>query len=231
MFVCAMPTSTPTGPQPVRLFRNFRPRKHVSFDCEIWEAARATTANPLLFTPVLIGPNWVPESFIDPGFRFNNPIELVIEEASSLYTPSTTEFSFLSLGAGNPGISNALVNEEVNWAAALHDIARDCEGTANQVARRSLPGYFRLNVSQGLQAIDLETSTAPGCIASHTQQYLRDVSIDQRLDEIVENLVKRHRQVTASSDNSYGTAIARSIDNGMTKFAMVLDKVVPAFPW
>ncbi|KAH8823198.1 acyl transferase/acyl hydrolase/lysophospholipase [Flagelloscypha sp. PMI_526] len=197
-FVCAMPSNAPTGPKPVRLFRNFRPRKHASFDCTIWEAARATTAHPRLFIPIIIGPTWAKETFIDPGLRYNNPIELVIEETNSVYLQPTTKFYFISFGAGHPGITGAPVNED-DWFSAIQEIANDCEGIADQVARRYQTGYFRLNVSQGLQGSASESLLDPGKIASHTQQYLQDSSIDNRVDAIVELLVRRHREIACSS--------------------------------
>ncbi|KAH8822835.1 hypothetical protein DL96DRAFT_1819533 [Flagelloscypha sp. PMI_526] len=217
-FICAMPSTSLTGPKPVRLFRNFRPRKHASFDYTIWEAARATTAHPRLFVPILIGPTWARETFIEPCLRYNNPVELVIEETNSVFPQSSAEACFVSLGAGHPGISSALVNED-DWSSVLQDIAKDCEGIADQVARRYQTGYFRLNVFQGLQGIASEPSLDSGQIASHTQQYLQDSFIDGQVDEIVQLLVRRYQEL--ASPASFTTIIDPKIEQLVASMPLI----------
>ncbi|KAH8823126.1 acyl transferase/acyl hydrolase/lysophospholipase [Flagelloscypha sp. PMI_526] len=197
-FVCAMPSTSSSSTEAVCLFRSFRPRRPASYNCDTWEAARATIAHNQLFTPILIGPPWAPQSFFNSGLEYNNPFKLVYQETTSLY-PSDTEFCFLSLGAGSPGITSALVEEEGTWAATLPLLAGDCERVADQTAKRNLRGYFRLNVSHDIKAHTSKTPTASGTIASHTQHYLQSVAIDRQVDDIVEHLVRRYRLSTGTS--------------------------------
>ncbi|KAH8823419.1 acyl transferase/acyl hydrolase/lysophospholipase [Flagelloscypha sp. PMI_526] len=208
MFVCATPAAAVTGYKPER-FRNYRSRKFNAFDCKIWEAARATTAHPALFSSIRIGPINRQEEYLDPGFGFNNPIELVMEDAMDLY-PSCSNFLFLSIGAGHPGTFSAPLNGEGLYSL-LENITRDCERTANQVQERGQKGYIRLNVAQGFQGLGVHLWTDPGVIATHTKQYLASASVDHHLEDIVKYLAHRYRFVKGSGDSHSSNLSPRNL--------------------
>ncbi|KAH8823100.1 acyl transferase/acyl hydrolase/lysophospholipase [Flagelloscypha sp. PMI_526] len=196
VFVCAMPAACVTGRKPER-FRNYTPRKFSSFDCKIWEAARATTADPSLFESMFIGPNWGPEEYVDPsGFGFGNPIDLVLEETKSLFSPHPQTL-LLSLGAGHSGVfSLSRDGNELN--SLFKAISEDCERTASKMEERDLEGYYRFNVAQGFQGIEPNDLSKPGVIAAHTKQHLGNFLIDRSLDEVVDFLAARYRQPASS---------------------------------
>ncbi|KAH8794599.1 acyl transferase/acyl hydrolase/lysophospholipase [Flagelloscypha sp. PMI_526] len=198
MFVCAMPSASMTGFRP-ECFRNYRSRKHGSYNCKIWEAARATTSHPSSFNSIRIGPLWSAEDYVGAGFGFTNPIDVVIDETKSWFPLSSHVHIVLSLGAGHPGIFGPPRAGD-GWASVLENIAVDCERTANRIAQCNGDGYFRLNVSQGLQGIMFQDWTDPGRIVSHTKQYIASGSVDQHIDELVHALVQRcHQPIGANA--------------------------------
>ncbi|KAH8792917.1 acyl transferase/acyl hydrolase/lysophospholipase [Flagelloscypha sp. PMI_526] len=191
-FVCAMPAKHVTGHKPV-LFRNYAPRKFSSFDCKIWEAGLATTAHPSLFEPISIGPSWGLTPYVDSAaFGFGNPIELVIEETKGLFT-NCTEFLFLSLGAGHPGVFS-VPSDGDNWISMLRHIAEDCERLADRMEGMNQIGYFRVSVAQGLQREGAHELIEPHFIEAQTIQYIQTAIIDRQLDDAVQFLVNRERQ-------------------------------------
>ncbi|KAG8670481.1 hypothetical protein FPOAC1_009897 [Fusarium poae] len=72
----------------------------------IWEAVRATSAATTVFEPFVHGPPGKEIRYIDAGFGYNNPSDLILQEARSLwegdhYLSLHTDVGvFLSLGTG-----------------------------------------------------------------------------------------------------------------------------------
>jgi len=66
-------------------------------DCEIWEAARATSAAPFYFPGIRIGPN--NHKFWDGGLANNNPVDEVWAEKSLLFEQKEVKL-IISLGTG-----------------------------------------------------------------------------------------------------------------------------------
>ncbi|KAH8830003.1 acyl transferase/acyl hydrolase/lysophospholipase [Flagelloscypha sp. PMI_526] len=196
-FVCAMPSMALTGRNSVKLFRNFRPRGNASFDCKIWEAALATTAHPRFCQPVKIGPLLTPQSYIDAGYGYNNPVKQVIEQTEAKFELSNSVYCFLSLGAGNPGVSGQSAQQRnSDWASLLEAIATDCERTAEQMDRSSKQGYVRINVEQGFQDIRLADWVDPGMVEAHTTNHLSQFAVGKVVDEVVDFLIERHHKVS-----------------------------------
>ncbi|KAH8823071.1 hypothetical protein DL96DRAFT_1616620 [Flagelloscypha sp. PMI_526] len=224
-FVCAMPASYVTGYKPER-FRNYLPPKFASVDCKIWEAARATTAHPALFSPISIGPIWGTMEYIDAGAcGFGNPIELVVDETKSLF-PSCTEFLFLSLGAGHPGVF-VIDSSEDGWISSQRHIVEDCERLAEKMAEKAERGYVRLNVAQGFQGIQPHEPTEPGLVASHTRQYISTAVVDGLLDGVVQFLANRHRQSSTEAADQLALSYL-----ALTKFTLDprLDTLISQLP-
>lgn len=86
---------------PLRLFRSYQCESEKVDSCGIWEAARATTADPSFFKHVCItDPSTnTKEDFIGGGIAYNNPSELALQEARKIWTDSK-QFSLLSIGTG-----------------------------------------------------------------------------------------------------------------------------------
>jgi predicted acylesterase/phospholipase RssA len=200
-----MPAANMTAAIP-RLFRTYRVPKNESFDCTIWEAARATTAAPTFFKGIEIGgPGWK-ERFIDGAFGRNNPIGQVFEEAELVF-PNGRVACAISIGTGQaqtiaipkPGLFQRILPSDV--VNAIVKIATHCERTAEETERRFKPSpniYFRLNVEQGMQNITLAQWDRLGEVATHTNQYLLKAEVDQKLEAAVK-AIRERRGVIATT--------------------------------
>jgi predicted acylesterase/phospholipase RssA len=200
-----MPAANMTAAIP-RLFRTYRVPKNESFDCTIWEAARATTAAPTFFKGIEIGgPGWK-ERFIDGAFGRNNPIGQVFEEAELVF-PNGRVACAISIGTGQaqtiaipkPGLFQRILPSGV--INAIVKIATHCERTAEETERRFKPSpniYFRLNVEQGMQNITLAQWDRLGEVATHTNQYLLKAEVDQKLEAAVK-AIRERRGVIATT--------------------------------
>ncbi|KDQ57927.1 hypothetical protein JAAARDRAFT_34743 [Jaapia argillacea MUCL 33604] len=204
-FVCAMAADNMNASIP-RLFRTYPSPKNASYDCTIWEAARATSAAPTFFKPIDIG-DTVKERFVDAGLGNNNPTMRVIEEADLIF-PGRSIACIISIGSGQahviklPKSSGMFQNIlPLQVVQALRDIATDCERTADDLEKhfRDKPDvYFRFNVEQGLQSVSLGDWDKLGEVGTHTQQYLRKNTVDQRVSIAVKTLREAHPMVESS---------------------------------
>ncbi|KDQ53978.1 hypothetical protein JAAARDRAFT_136390, partial [Jaapia argillacea MUCL 33604] len=197
-FVCAMPAFSISAAIP-RLFRTYQVPKGLTFNCMIWEAARATSASPKIFKPIKIGDSSLQELFIGGGIGCNNPIRQILQEAELLF-PSKYVACVLSIGAGHSKtisfastgglFSNVL---PLSVCTTLHSIATDGEGTAEEIARQFQTisdFYFRFNVDQGLQSFKLGEWYRLSEVQTHAEQYLRTISGDRMLTATVQALTK-----------------------------------------
>src|SRR5271154_3147452 len=76
-FVCAMSALNMAAGIP-HLFRSYQAPKNQTFNCTIWEAARATSAAPTFFEQIVIGEPGSSLSYVDGGMGCNNPIAQVL---------------------------------------------------------------------------------------------------------------------------------------------------------
>lgn len=165
-----------------RLFRTYivRTGEDESYDCTIWQAARATSAFPDLFKPVNIGPSGLEEPFVDGGLGCNNPLDILFEECYTNY-PERHVGCVISLGAGQLPPTSALSADSKD---ALLQMARDCESTENEAALRSrdVPGlYFRFSVPQGMQAIEGDDWEKTAIIKAHTDRYMLTDAVSEQM--------------------------------------------------
>jgi predicted acylesterase/phospholipase RssA len=167
--------------KPIR-FRSYRSNTQVDeVDCAIWEAARATSAASSFFNPITIGR----QNFTDGATGFNNPVELVVDEASELWPGATQRIERLvSLGTGKPELKS--FGETLKQLGeTLIRISTETESTAERFERVALRDYglhgkyFRFNVSHGLGDVGLESRQAKGKIIAATNNYLINFTINQ----------------------------------------------------
>ena len=151
--------------------RTYTLRGEISNDCEIWEAARATTAAPTYFKAISIKwPNGFSNRFIDPGLGFNNPTQEVVEEAEAIFGSSTPLRLLVSIGCGvkssirydAPSIFDKFLPK--NAINTIKDIAADCERISQSLERSFQHHkniYFRFNVPEigdiGLSEVEAST--------------------------------------------------------------------------
>ena len=151
------------------LFRSYE--RAPSFkDCAIWEVARATSAATTFFKSIKCGRDKI--EFIDAGFGFNNPCEVLLQEARAVF-PNATFQSIVSIGTGLSGVVR-IRDTRTSILKALKDMASNSQQVANRLTEKYLEGdiYFRLNVDQGLEDVDLSDWTETSAIAGHTSNYV-----------------------------------------------------------
>lgn len=192
--------------QPV-LFRTYPVRENSSYNCRIWEAARATSAAPTFFKRITIAENGLQEEFIDAGLGCNNPVMRVIEEARHAFGPNQSLACVVSIGTGQAatiglpspdGFQRLLPLGVVN---VLKGIATGCEEVAETCERhyRELPNfYFRFNVEQGMQNITLAEWAKLDETIQHTRQYLQKQTVSQKINAVVEVLQAKPAVVSAT---------------------------------
>ncbi|KAF4457108.1 Calcium-independent phospholipase A2-gamma [Fusarium austroafricanum] len=169
----------------------------------IWEAVRATSAALTVFEPFVHGPPGKEIRYMDAGFGFNNPSDLILDEARSLWEGddhlSLREDVgvFLSLGTGVGHIvrmENDTVLENVSAkfrapAKAVNAMKSIVTGTnrinrtvASQFGSNSVR-YYRFNVDQGVGEVKL---------FDHKKREEMEVDTDAYLERFdVGNQVKR----------------------------------------
>lgn len=175
-----------------RLFRTYVDDTGVnkSYDCAIWQAARATCADPLFFDPIRIGPPGLKEPFVDGGLGCNNPLEILFQEAYSLF-PDHRISCIISLGTGQ---LHPISIHPKKFNDALLEIVRDCEGTADAAALRfrGVPNvYHRFTVSHGMQSIENDRWDQANTIKSHTNAYLESIDVSRKLSAAVKRIGSR----------------------------------------
>ncbi len=175
------------------LFRTYQSHEtHLHY--KIWEAARATSAAPTFFKRIEIGNK---QPFVDGGLGHNNPSRAVLDEAEAVFGGHQIG-CLVSIGTGQaeiinikkPGFLQQILPTDV--VKALKAISTDCEATHEEMLRlfgNSPNTYFRLNVEQGMQGIELSEWEKLANVEAHTTTYLRRKEVNEKLTLVV-NAIK-----------------------------------------
>ena len=155
--------------------------------CTIWEVARATSAATTFFKPIRIGRDGI--EFIDAGFGYNNPCEVLIEEGQRLF-PSCDRMCILSIGTGLGDVVT-IKDSRLSIINALKQMATSSKKVAARLNNRfgDVGPYFRFNVDQGLQDITLSDWEKASSISAHTRNYLAEN--EKIIQRFVESLIAR----------------------------------------
>jgi len=165
-----------------------------AFPARIWEAARATSAAPTFFQPIII--NGV--KYGDGGTGWNNPTAEAIAEAHNIW-PGWPIGCLLSLGTGlekaiqlsddtdelSEGFSHLLLQKLAPKASYQLEVAKYCVASLTSCEKihrdvsekypdRLVPNvnYFRFNVPQGMSTIGLEEWKKIGDIVALAEDYM-----------------------------------------------------------
>ena len=146
-------------PELLRSYEIHHPSEQ-NYNCTIWEAARATTAAPLFFKKISLGAGGA--TFVDGAVRRNNPIYELVREAERLY-PSRKIGCIVSVGTGWAKQTSIHGSKLHKIADACVQIALDAQGKAEDFVKdrrgkelRKEGRYFRFNVEQGMQDVEIE---------------------------------------------------------------------------
>ncbi|KAF8062365.1 acyl transferase/acyl hydrolase/lysophospholipase [Lyophyllum atratum] len=174
-----------------------------TFDCKIWEAARATSAAPTFFKRISIGEEGMKEDFIDGGLRCNNPLAQVIDEAQLVF--GERKVTCIVSGTGHPGTIGLKKPDAfqrmlpTDVISALRKIATDCEEVSEEIQKRfekEPTAYFRFNVQQGLQDVSLAEWEKLAEVKTHTDQYLAETLVGRNINEVRDMLRQNVRLST-----------------------------------
>ena len=141
-------------------------------DCAIWEVARATSAATTFFKSIKCGRDEV--EFIDAGFGYNNPCEILLREAQSIFAGA--EFGcILSIGTGIGGVVS-VGSTRKSILDALKAMATSSQKVAHRLDEKYSDGnvYYRFNVPRGLEDVTLSDWKEMSKISAHTRNYLAE---------------------------------------------------------
>ncbi|KIJ39609.1 hypothetical protein M422DRAFT_175001, partial [Sphaerobolus stellatus SS14] len=188
-----------------RLFRTYQSPEANTYNCMIWEAARATSAAPTFFERISIaGPGHPKQSYIDGGLGRNNPTKQILEEARLIF-PDRHVACIIRIGTGKPStifIPKPSFFQRIlptDLITATIAIATDCEAIEQEVAQRfrSVPDfYYRFNVEQGMQSIGLAEFDKMENVVAHTGQYIRREEVRQRFANAISALYRRRALIS-----------------------------------
>ncbi|CAE6461061.1 unnamed protein product [Rhizoctonia solani] len=193
VFVCAVNTLDTLAEVNVR---TYEVEKNQREDFAIWEAARATSAAPYFFKPLVVssgGDRKIGGTYIDGGVGSNNPIRRLLNESRREF-PGRKPSLVLSLGTGIKDITQlprargiAKILQLLSLLRVLGGIALDCERIHQEVYQefKSEKIYFRLNVDRGMHQIGLDEWNRKDAIHQCTKSYIQRPEVSSHIDQIV----------------------------------------------
>lgn len=138
--------------------------------CTIWQVARATSAATTFFKSIQVGRDKI--EFIDAGFGYNNPTEILVEEAEKQF-PGHGQLHILSIGTGL-GRVVTIQDSRRSILSSLKAMASESTKVARKLDNKYGEGgqYYRFNVELGLDDVTLSDYQKASTIAAHTRNYL-----------------------------------------------------------
>ncbi|KAL2889493.1 Vegetative incompatibility protein HET-E-1 [Ceratocystis lukuohia] len=140
-------------------------------ECKVWEVARATSAHLSFFDSIKIGRD--EEEFIDASYGYNNPCEILIQEAESQFPGK--RIMTLSIGTGIGDVVE--IGHSRNFVAkALPKVVATSKPTHMRLRDKHIytGGYYRFNVENGLKDASFPGHNKSGDISAHTRNYLHE---------------------------------------------------------
>ena len=155
-------------------------------ECAIWQVARATSAATTFFKPIKVGRHGI--EFVDAGFGYNNPCEVLVEEARRQF-PGRGRLQVLSIRTGLDDIVS-IGNTRSSILNALKKMASSSKAVAARLDSCYGDGgqYYRFNVDQGLNDITLSNWDKSSTIPAHTPNYLNDCNRKGEINKFVDGL-------------------------------------------
>ncbi|CAI7601639.1 unnamed protein product [Penicillium glandicola] len=154
----------------------------------IWQIARATSAAAGVFNPIKVGRDQT--EFLDTGFRYNNPCEILVHEAQQEF-PERTNMQILSIGSLGDVLTtkderSPILDALKKMAASSEKIARQMDNLYDDSGE-----YHRFNAAKGLEDNMLWDWKHPSKVSAHTGHYLRDN--ERAIQNFVDDFMHRSR--------------------------------------
>jgi patatin-like phospholipase/acyl hydrolase len=168
---------------PPTLFKTYDKSESLK-DCAIWQVARATSAATTFFKSIKCGRDEI--EFIDAGFGYNNPCDVLLDEAREIF-PDSMPGCVLSIGTGLGGVVK-IRDSRRSILNALKEMASSSRKVADRLDSRfdDNPIYYRFDVRRGLEDISLSDWKETSTISAHTRNYLQEER--KRIDLCARNL-------------------------------------------
>lgn len=167
----------------------------------ILQAARATSAAPGFFEPVVIDGI----TFYDGGLGANNPSIEAWEEIREIWKPRTDNVAgivscFISIGCGEAGLQTIEKGAFKFLTKSLANIATETKKTAERFQKANGELFrnsrcMRFNVEQGLQSVGLEEYKEKNKIKNAAEEYITDQNTVDKTDAVVERLAQKQCMV------------------------------------
>ncbi|KAK5167647.1 uncharacterized protein LTR77_007346 [Saxophila tyrrhenica] len=177
-----------------------------NYDCTIWEAASATSAAPIYFKPVRFEAG--KHEFSDGGLHFNNPVNEALAELSRDPELKGRKVGCLvSIGTGSTKITPVSKNLASFLKKAV-EMLTDSERIADDFARSSVgrelsdqDRYFRFNVPQGMEDLQLDDYKATERMQALTTLYLSKAGSGREIERCTASLMNPDRSMDAHIGN------------------------------
>ncbi|KAI1802241.1 FabD/lysophospholipase-like protein [Daldinia bambusicola] len=166
-------------------------------DIQIWEAARATTAAPSYFDPIVLSRGGDSRAFIDGAMGCNNPAKEVVDEAAALFGTDCVLGCLVSLGTGFSGevtIGQAQkgLKKIIGLINNLKKIATNTEEVhegLRRLIRADLDTYFRFQLPTGAENIRLHDYKKLDELSRLMKLYIEKESAE--IDKVVRILINK----------------------------------------
>ncbi|PHH49546.1 Vegetative incompatibility protein HET-E-1 [Ceratocystis fimbriata CBS 114723] len=178
--------------------RTYRTPEYLT-DCNVWQAARATSAAITLFDPIKLGRNGI--EFIDSSYGYNNPCEALIWEVKWQFPGRP--IMILSIGTGLGDVVQISDSRDF-LLEALRKMATSSKRTDLRLKQKyNSPGvYHRFNVETVLEDNKFLDPQMFSHIAAHTANYLKDKtrSVEQFVDTFTRSGVSQPKAQLDEND-------------------------------
>lgn len=188
-FVCAVPKGQHTAER-IRSYRSIDPDVRDTSTYTIWEAARATSAAPMYFPPIVVKG----QTYFDGGLDCNNPVVEVIKEARR-EMPGARVNAVVSIGTGSARVADpepyphniflSFVERATNTEARHQEVLRDA---AFDDVRA---GYYRFQGKLDLGEIDLADAERLDEIEALARRYVDSEEGKKSIESCAARLVAK----------------------------------------
>ncbi|KAH8813605.1 hypothetical protein DL96DRAFT_1759141 [Flagelloscypha sp. PMI_526] len=193
VFVCASSRKNMSRP---RIFRTYRCRENNESNIKVWEAAQLTTSSPI-DPPVFVGSGPLKEGMIGGEVRWANPTPIGTEEADRAFYGRDVA-CILSIGSGHIKVPE-LQEVSTSYFSVAASGAKDTHEDMLKRFTNHRNLYQRFDVAQGFQHLEEANSVTDMMeILAHTNSFLREQFIIDRVDSILKVLVDRPHTVPVS---------------------------------
>jgi patatin-like phospholipase/acyl hydrolase len=138
--------------------------------------------------------------FIDAGFGYNNPSNVLLQEARRLF-PQAGNIQVGSIGTGLGNVVT-IKNTRISILQALKTMASSSSRVAQEMEMlyRDSDNYFRFDVERGLEDVTLSDWEEISTITTHTHNYI--LEHESRLQRCALQLVRSNTRVPEASQHN-----------------------------